>query len=151
MQVGNSRVRLLLPALDSPITAPVLDLMRRALDRSVHPNKVVLWAISCAAFFGFFHLGKLLPETAKSFRPATDLLWGDIAMDNPSNPCTGGQGTPEEVQVRPIWQGVRRHRPHGLPTILLSFIALRGDRPGPFFLNPEHGFVAKAWFTSEVC
>lgn len=74
-----SRIRL-------PITAPVLDLIRRAIDRLVHPNKVMLWAISCAAFFGFFHLGKLLPETAKSFRPATDLLWGDIAMDNPSNP-----------------------------------------------------------------
>ena len=33
---------------------------------------------------------------------------------------------------------------------LLSFIALRGDRPGPFFLDTEHGVVTEAWFTSEV-
>lgn len=50
------------------------------------PNRVVLWAISCTAFFGFFRLGKLLHETVKSFRPATDLTWGDNAVDNPTNP-----------------------------------------------------------------
>ena len=157
VQVGIRRVRLVkgTPSrIRLPITAPVLDQMRRALDRSVHPNKVVLWAISCAAFFGFFRLGELLPETANSFRPATDLAWGDIAVDNPSNP--------QMVQIHlkkskcdqfgkgsDIILG-RTSSPLCPVAALLSFIALRGDQPGPFFLDPEHGVVTKAWFTSEV-
>ena len=89
VQAGICHVRLLRGTVSHirlPIMAPVLDQMRRALDPLAHPNKVVLWAISCTAFFSFFHLGELLPKTAKSFRPATDLAWGDIAVDNPANP-----------------------------------------------------------------
>ena len=89
VQAGICRVRLLKgtpPRIRLPITAPVLDQMRRALDRSAHPNKVALWAISSTAFFGCFCLGELLPKTVKSFRPATDLAWGDIAVDNLANP-----------------------------------------------------------------
>ena len=134
VQAGIRRVRLVkgTPSrIRLPITAPVLDQIRRALDRSVHPNKVVLWAISCAAFFGFFRLGELLPETANSFRPATDLAWGDIAVDNPSNP--------QMVQIHlkkskcdqfgkgsDIILG-RTSSPLCPVAALLSFIALRGD------------------------
>ena len=36
-----------------PITAPILEQIRVALDRSSRPHKVALWSIACAAFFGF--------------------------------------------------------------------------------------------------
>lgn len=53
MQTGEqSRVRL-------PITASILAQMRKTLESSSHPLKVVLWAIACTAFLGFFRLGKL--------------------------------------------------------------------------------------------
>ena len=157
VQAGICRARMLKgirASIRLPITAPVLDQIRRALDPSAHPNKVVLWAISCAAFFGFFRLGGLLPETVNSFNPTTDLAWGDVAVDNPANPqmvrlhlkkskCDQfGKGTD-------IILG-RTGSPLCPVAALLGFMASRGDRPGPFFLDPEHGIVTKAWFTTQI-
>ena len=45
VQVGICRVRLVKgtpSCIRLPITAPVLDQLQRALDRSLHPNKLVL-------------------------------------------------------------------------------------------------------------
>ena len=53
---------------------------------SSDPNRVVLWAIAATAFFGFFRLGELLPDSAKSFSPTTHLAWGDVAVNSRTNP-----------------------------------------------------------------
>ena len=54
--------------------------------RSSNPEKVVLWAIACSAFFGFFRLGELLPTPVGAFNPATCLAWGDVAVNNVPRP-----------------------------------------------------------------
>ena len=157
VQAGICRVRLLrgTPSrIRLPITAPVLDQMRRALDHSAHPNKVVLWAISCTAFFGFFRLGELLPETAKSFRPAADLAWGDIAVDNPANPQMVRVHL-KKSKCDQFGKGsdIILGRTGSLlcpVAALLGFMAVRGDGPGSFFLDSERRPITKAWFTSEV-
>ena len=72
VQAGISHARMLRGAksrIRLPITATVLDQIRQWLDRSAHPDKVVLWAIACCAFFGFFRLGELLPLSAREFDP----------------------------------------------------------------------------------
>ena len=69
-----------------PITASILDRIRESLDSSAHPHKVSLWAIACTAFFGFFRLGELLPDSGVSFNAAVHLAWGDIAVDNQAAP-----------------------------------------------------------------
>ena len=51
-----------------------------------NPRKVVLWAIACTAFFGFFGLGELLMDAKDAFNPAVNLAWGDVAVDNQENP-----------------------------------------------------------------
>ena len=43
-------------------------------------------AVATTAFFGFFRLGELLPLSAATFNAATDLAWGDVAVDNRQNP-----------------------------------------------------------------
>ena len=48
-----SRVRL-------PMTAPLLRNVKKELERSANPERLVLWAVCCAAFFVFFRLGELL-------------------------------------------------------------------------------------------
>ena len=79
VQAGISRIRMLRGSQSRvrlPITAQILAQIRTVLDSSAHPHKVVLWAIAAMAFFGFFRLGELLPETPSSFNPTTDLVWG---------------------------------------------------------------------------
>ena len=40
----------------------------------------------------FFRLGELLPESTASISPATTLMWGDVAIDNPAVPGQGLSG-----------------------------------------------------------
>ncbi len=90
VQTGIKRAKLLRhePArLRLPITVSILGKIRSALDTSNHPQKVLIWA--CAAFFGFFRLGELLPENIASIDPATSLMWGDVAIDNHKDPGMG--------------------------------------------------------------
>ena len=95
-----------------------------------------------------------MPKTVKSFRPATDLTWGDIAVDNPANQ--------QMVRVH-LKKSKCDQFGKGLDIILgrtgsllcpvavlMGFMAVWGDGPGPFFLDSEHGPITKVWFTSEV-
>ena len=74
-----SRVRL-------PITATLLRRIKHELGRTSHPERIVLWAICCAAFFGLCRLGELLLPSPGSFNPRLHLAWGDMAVDNPLAP-----------------------------------------------------------------
>ena len=55
-----SRIRL-------PITAHLMKRIKHALDTSLNPEKAAVWAVASTAFFGFFKLGELLLDSAKSF------------------------------------------------------------------------------------
>lgn len=74
------------PRIRLPITAHILKGIQSSLYTSSNPDKVVLWAIASSAFFGFFRLGELLPDSPTSFNLATGLAWGDVAADSHSNP-----------------------------------------------------------------
>ena len=52
-----SRARLsqqVAPRVRLPITAPLLARMQVTLQQSSHPERVLIWAVACLAFFGFF-------------------------------------------------------------------------------------------------
>ena len=74
-----SRVRL-------PVTAQLLRRVKGALEASAHSERILLWAVCCTAFFGFFRLGELLLTSPAAFNPRLHLAWEDLAMDNPTNP-----------------------------------------------------------------
>ena len=89
VQAGISRMRLLKGTpgrIRLPITVLMLGKIKTALFDSSNPKKVVIWAVACTAFFGFFRLGELFSESRRAFVPATDLSWGDVAVDNHSSP-----------------------------------------------------------------
>ena len=89
VQAGISQVHArkgTLARIHLPITAHVLEQIGRKLRNSANSHKVPLWAIACTAFFGFFRLGELLPESPNGANPAMSLVWGDIAADNRENP-----------------------------------------------------------------
>ena len=64
---------------------------------SSHPHRLLLWAISASAIFGFFCLRELLPSSAV-FDSAIHLAWGDVAVD-----CTAGSNMIQNHPAAP-WQ-----------------------------------------------
>ena len=60
--------------------------IKRTLFASSSPEKLVIWAVACTAFIGFFRLGEILPESARSFDTVTDVAWGNISADSQAAP-----------------------------------------------------------------
>ena len=89
VQMGISRARLGRPQSSKvrlPITGQVLRRVKAELERSGEPERSVVWAVCCMAFFGFFRLGELLLPSRDAFNPRLHLAWGDVAVDNVRNP-----------------------------------------------------------------
>lgn len=121
---------------------------------SSNPEKVVIWAISSLAFFGFFRLGELLPQSPSVFNPATDLAWGDVAIDDTANPtmvkvhlkkskCDQFGSGIDAIVGRTGWDLCP-------VSALVQYINLRRDRAGPFFQTSSHEVVAKPWFVAKI-
>lgn len=142
-----SRIRL-------PITIHTLGRIRDVLLSSSDPNKMVLWAVACTAFFGFFRLGELLPESAGSFNSATSLAWGDVALDN----CTAPRMVQIHLKRSKCDQfGAGSDVVVGITgmvlcpvTAMVRYIEARGTQPGPFFLDASGGTVTKPWFVGRI-
>ena len=69
-----------------PITLKILAGMQELLSQSAEVDRIVLWTVTCLAFFVFFHLGELLQSLRSSYAEARDLSWGDVAVDNRESP-----------------------------------------------------------------
>ena len=157
VQAGIRRARLNKanpPQVRLPITANVLDKIRSSLDQSSNPHKVLLWAIACMAFFGFFRLGELLLDTPGAFVPSASLAWGDVAVD-----C---QTTPTKVKIHlkkskcdqfgtgaDIILG-RTLKPLCPVAAVVCYMVERGSKPGPFSMDAKGKAVSKAWFVGEM-
>lgn len=156
VQAGIRRVRMqqgAQPRIRLPITLEVLAKMQQHLQASDHPHRRVLWAISTTAFFGFFRLGELLPETT-SFNPATHLAWGDVAMDSHQEPrmvqihlkkskCDQF-GTGSDVVVG------RTDTTVCPVAAILEYTSSRGSHPGPFFRLNSVAPITKPWFVAQL-
>ena len=150
LQRGNTtpkRIRL-------PITIHTLERIREALFTSDEPNRVVLWAVASVAFFGFFRLGELLPDSVGAFNPSTSLAWGDVSMDD--------QAAPRMIQVHlkrskcdqfgagsDVVVGVTGTATCPV-TAMVRYLEIRGPQAGPFFLDTSGRIVTKPWFVGQV-
>ena len=136
-----------------PITPHLLRRIRQVLSRSDHSERVVLWAIACTAFFGYFRLGEL-PQAAKPNDSGQGLAWGQVAVDD--------QLAPKMVQVHlskskcdqvglgaDIVVGVTGTELCPV-TAILQYIEARGTLPGPFFLDSSKKPVTKPWFVEQI-
>ena len=151
VQAGIRRFRMLhgaTPRIKLPITIPVLDQIWLVLDRSSNPNKVVLWAIACSAFFGFFRLGELLPVSACRFHQRTNLAWGDVAVDSLEEPHMARVHL-KVSKCDQLGGGVdvflgRKGTPLCPVATIICYIAIRGNSQGAFFLDSCRGIITKA-------
>ena len=128
--------------------------IKQHMFNSSNQEKLVIWAIACTAFFGFFRLGELLPESTSSFNPATDLAWGDVSADSPTAPVMiqihlkkskcDQFGLRSDILVGSTDSELCPVR------AILDYIAVRGTQPGAFFLNSSQRPVVKHWFVEEI-
>ena len=141
----SSKVRL-------PITGQVLRRVKAELEQSRHPEGVVLWAVCCVAFFGFFRLGELLLASRDAFNPSLHLAWGDVAVDSTLNPrmvrCHLKHSKTDQLG-RGVYVVLGRTGLELCPVAaVLAFMACRGDQPGPFFLTTARVPLTKSDFIS---
>lgn len=157
VQAGISRARMMRgspPRIRLPITAHILSQIQQTLSTSASRERLAIWAIATTAFFGFFRLGELLPESAHSFSLATDLAWGDIAVDSHTDPHMV-QIHLKKSKCDQFGKGaniiVGRTGCSLCPvSAILHYITARGDQSGPFFLNSSKGTITKPWFVARI-
>ena len=157
VQAGISRARVMRgspPRIRFPITVRILEAIQQSLARSSNPDRVVLWAVSATAFFGFFRVGELLLDSPTHFTPATKLAWGDVSVDSHTDPkmiqfhlkvskCDQ-MGAGSDIVVG------RVDSPLCPVTAILRYIETRGDRPGPFFMDSSHQALTKQRFVRHI-
>ena len=137
-----------------PITLPVLRSIREQLDVSRARDRELTWAVASLAFFGFFRLGELLPESEEAYARATHLSWGDVAINNAHQPtmlkihlkrskCDQfGRGTDVFVgrttdEICPV-------------AATLAYFAVRGGTEGPLFIDAQRKPLTKAKFVGRI-
>ena len=142
-----SRIRL-------PIIAALLRDIGKELERSAIPERLVLWAVCCTAFFGFFRLGELLLVKQSDFNPRLHLAWGDMAVDNQQAPSMLKFHL-KQSKTDPFGRGadiiLGRTGCDLCPVVaVLTYAAARGSQPGPFFMTPAARPLTKQEFVSEI-
>ena len=137
-----------------PITAAVLGRIGAQLESSSHPHKELMWAVACTAFFGFFRMGELLPESATVDQSSPVIVWSDVAVDSHESPAM------VRIHLRrskcdQFGKGVDivlGRTGHSLcsVTAIMRYISVRGSGQGIFFQLPQARVVTKAWFVDQL-
>jgi hypothetical protein len=131
-----------------------MQVIHQSLITSQNPDRIVVWAVAASAFFGFFRLGELLPESPSRFNPATGLAWGDVAVDSHTHP-TMIQFHLKVSKCDQFGAGSniivgRTESPLCPVSAILEFIKIRGDRTGPFFIDSSQKALSKQKFVSQI-
>ena len=136
-----------------PLTPAILHELRSFwMEKPEDGNRTLLWAIAAICYFGFFRLGELLSSQDKPSRLPPQ--WGEVAFNHGTAPtivrvhlkfakCDQfGQGADVFIgqsgnAICPI-------------AACLSYVAVRGDQPGPFFVKRDGRPMLKPDFVSEL-
>lgn len=125
-----------------PITGEILGRLFRVLNQ--HPAgywRTMMWTVCSAAFFGFFRLGEIVVSSTSAFNPAIHLSWEDVSVDDPEQPTVVRiylRVSKCDQNGRGVAVFLGRVESPVCPVVaLLSFMAVRGARPGPFFIKED--------------
>ena len=135
-----------------PITPAILHELRSFWMERHDGNGTLLWAIAAICYFGFFRLGELLPSNDTPSR--LPLQWEEVAFNHSTAPTVirvhlkfakwdqFGQGADVFIgqsgnAICPI-------------AACLTYVAARGDQPGPFFVKRDGRPILKPDFVTEL-
>ena len=138
-----------------PISPDILKKIKAVWDQGTPgPDKIMLWAACCLAFFGFLRAGELTVPGDASFDPTTHLVREDLAVDNPSDPAVL-QLRLKASKTDPFRKGMFLYIGKGSPdlcpvTAALSYLLVRGRRDGPLFMFSDGRFLTRQRFVVAV-
>ena len=114
-------------------------------------ESVMIWAVCCTAFFGFFRIGELLETTSSGHQ---GLSMNDIAVDSLSEPSAiqihlRRSKTDQYGQGVDIYLG-RTEGDICPVTALLAYLGVRGSSGGPLFKYSDGKALTKQCFVAKV-
>ncbi len=141
---SSKRVRL-------PVTPAILKTVKAAwASRATEYETIMLWAVCCTAFFGFFRLGELLQRSPQS---CPGITVKDVSVDDPWQPSTISlllrrSKTDQFGQGVTVCLGAtgRDICPVGS---LLAYLAIRGNTAGPLFQWSNGNALTKDEFVAK--
>ena len=138
-----------------PITPAILRQIRALwAPKSQDFNYIMLWAVACTCFFGFFRLGELLVPTGQRFDSQQHLSILDLAVDNPVNP-TVLQLYLKRSKTDQFHKGtnvyIGRTGDDLCPVAaLMAYLAVRGMKQGPLFQTKDGQPVSREFVVDNV-
>lgn len=159
VQAGIKRVYSQHTPLVTKVRLPITPAILRKIHthwspRASDPDIIMLWAAATLCFFGFFRSGEVTVPTLSGYQPSTHLSWGDVAVDS--------HNTPKMVQVKlkrsktdQLGKGanvfVGRTQCQLCPVAaMLTYMANRGTKEGPFFTFQDGRPLTKPQFTTRI-
>ena len=137
-----------------PITPAILRAIKTVWSLSATEHDTIMnWAICTLAFFGFFRLGEILLTTT-NFDPDRHLAVGDVAVDSRQDPSllrvnlkcskTDQLGKGVDIYIGKTGDDI-------CPVAaILSFLAIRGQEPGPLFVCRDGTPCTKGRFIPKL-
>lgn len=138
-----------------PITPDILHKLRSFFEsRGQEADSFMLWAAICTCFFGFMRSGEMTVPSESAFDPASHLCFEDVSIDDITAPSVVKLRL-KASKTDPFRNGVeivlgRTHAALCPVTALLSYLAIRGNRPGFLFLFEDGRPLTKARFIIKV-
>ena len=135
-----------------PITPSILTQLRALwAPRAREYESILMWAVCCTAFFGFFRLGELLETTPHS---KVSIQVRDVTVDSPANPTIVSLRL-RRSKTDQFGKGVDIHLGRTMQdvcpvTALLAYLAVRGGVDGPLFRCEAGTALTKQDFINKL-
>ena len=111
-------------------------------------DTIMLWAASMLCFFGFFRIGEITTPSDASFKDDINLLFRDLAVDNPAAPSAmrvhlKSSKTDQFRRGVDIFIG-------STPNELCTYPVCRREHPGALFHFEDGTLLTPACFTEKI-
>jgi len=138
-----------------PITRTELEILRERWEQD--PNRAdatILWAAAALCFWGFLRSGEVVASSETQFDPSVNLAYGDVRVDSVADPhylAVVIKGSKTDMFRKGTTVYLGRTKMKLCPVAAdLSYMALRGPAPGPFFTYHSGSFLTRPRFVEEV-
>ena len=138
-----------------PITPEILRRLKSQWEPTAHTwDTRMVWAACCLGFFAFLRVGEFTVPDNASYDQSVHLSFADIALDDLKNP-TVLQVCIKQSKTDPFRKGVTLYVGRtGVDlcpvAAVLSYLELRGCRPGPLFLFQSWKPLTRPRFVAVV-
>ena len=118
------------------------------------PNRAMLWAACCIAFFGFLRIGEMVVPSQEAYDPSVHLNFSDVSVNNPERP-TMLKICIKQSKTDPFRKGVDLFLGKTDADIcpvraLLNYLIMRGRAQGPLFILEDGRFLTRQYFVTAV-